>query len=322
MSALKNNPFLVGFGVVMLLGVGALGYLTYNASDEHATAREEFDNASAELRRLQTLKPYPNEEHVKKFAEQKQQLQEKVTGLQKSLASIQIKEDEISPTGFQDRLRETLERMTARLGDANVKLPEKFALGFATYQSQPPRAQAAPFLLRDLRAMEIVMNLIIEVKNVEVREVTREEIAEEKDNKPAPDPKKGGRPAKGDEKENLVRKDRFTIKLATTPENFQRILNGIVTNKEQFFIPRYIALLNEKLESPSKIVAAPPLAPEPPPAGTPPGGEQPAVPEAPKLEYVFGKELVEATIDIDIVDVKEPDAPAPVAGKGKTAERK
>src|SRR5215218_4556930 len=88
MSALKKNPFVVGFAVVMVLGVGALGYLTYNAADDHSKARAEYEDAANELRRLQTLKPFPNEEHLKKFQVQRGEIQGKVTALQKELSSI------------------------------------------------------------------------------------------------------------------------------------------------------------------------------------------------------------------------------------------
>src|SRR5687768_6354974 len=123
---MKKNPFLIGFIVVMVLGVGALGYLTYSAADDHSTARKEYDDAAGELRRLQGLRPFPNPEHVKQFQVQRDELQAKVTALQKDLAEVKIKEEEISPSEFQNKLRDTVARVTAKATESKVTLPDKF----------------------------------------------------------------------------------------------------------------------------------------------------------------------------------------------------
>jgi hypothetical protein len=323
MSALKKNPFLIGFIVVMVLGVGALGYLTYTAADEHSAAREEYDQAASELKRLQGLRPFPNSEHLKKFQAQREEVQAKVTALQKDMSAVKIKQEEISPSEFQNKLRDTVARVTAKAGESNVKLPDKFYMGMPKYQSEPPNAAAARPLYRELRALEAVMNVILEVKNVDVRELTREDLKEEGNVKPPPpDPKNRNKPAAAADARKLVETDKFTIKFATSQENFQRILNGIVTHKDQFFIPRVIALTNEKADAPPKAQAVAAVTPGPPPTGGPDGPKPtvppgtpdattppaPAAPEAPKLEYVFGKEAVEVTMDLDLVDVREPEA--------------
>jgi hypothetical protein len=331
MSAHKKNPFLVGFAVVMVLGVGALGYLTYAAADENSKAREEYDEAAAELKRLQGLRPFPNEEHLKKFQEQRAAVEAKVNDLQKALAAIKIKIEDISPTGFQDKLRDAVARVTSKAAESNVALPQDFYLGMKDYQGNPPKGPAAPPLYRELRAIEAAMNIILDVKNVQIRELKREELLEERG--PAPvisTPQNKNRKVEDDTKK-LVHKDTFTLKFASTQENFQRILNGLATHKEQFFVPRYIIVKNEAPDPPPKVevAAAAPVAPaEPLPAASaapgaanppaapgavpadPAAPAAPAQPEAPKLEYKFGKELVEVTMDIDIVDVKEPEAKA------------
>jgi len=328
MSALKQNPFLVGFGAVMVVGVGALGYLTYSAAEAHSAARAEYDNAAQDLTRLQNLRPYPIEENLAKFIEQKNDLQAKVTKLQQELSGSKIKVEDISPSGFQTKLRDAVASVETRAKEANVTLPVddkgKFYLGFNTYQGEPPQGPAAPHLYRELRAIESIFNLIIETKNVAIKELKREPLKEEQAPKaPAPDPKKGGKkgPTTEDDSKKVVHKESFAIKFSTTPENFQRILSGIVNNKEQFFIPRHITVLNEKPEALSKAVAATPPPPPPPdpnqPAATPAAA---AAPAGPTLEYVFGKELVEVNLVLDLVDVAEPEAPA--AGKAdKQANR-
>ena len=314
MSAFKQNPFLIGFSAVMVLGVGALGYLAYSASDDHSKARSEYDDEAGELKRLQGLRPFPNEEHLKKFQAQRLELQGKVDAIQKELASKKIKIEDISPTGFQDKLRDAVARVTSKAPESNVALPEKFYMGFPIYQSEPPKAPAAPALYRELRAIEAVMNLILEVKNVKLDDLSRSELKEEK--KPVPvDPKKKEK-SKDDEGRSIVEKDTFTLKFTTSQENFQRILNGLASHKEQLFVPRYIVVANEKQDAPPKVALVPaaPLPtgtlPEnsanPPtnPAATPPPAD--AAPAAgPRLEYIFGKETVTVTMEVDLIDVKD-----------------
>lgn len=323
MSALKNNPFLVGFGVVMALGVGALGYLTYSASEEHSKALEEYESTAAELKTLQSGKPYPEPENLKKIEEQKKLLQAKIHDLQASLAAQKIKVEDISPTGFQDKLTNTVARIAAKAPEANVKLPgndkEKFYLGFNLYQSEPPKGPAAPLLYRELRAIEAVMNLILSVRNVEVKELTREELKEEKAPKTAPVATGNKKGAVAEDSPKTVQKDSFTIQFKTSQENARAILNGLVTHKEQFFIPRYIVVQNEKQDAPPKAApdAAAPAVPQPA-APTPPApGAAPAPGEAPakNLEHIFGKELVDVTLQIDLVDIKEPQALATAPAK-------
>jgi hypothetical protein len=215
--------------------------------------------------------------------------------------------------------------VAARAPQENVILPEKFYMGFPIYQGEPPKGPAAPPLYRELRALEAVMNVLLEVKNVQLKELTRAELKEEQGPKvAAPSPGKKPDKDKGEEGRKLVQKDTFTLRFSTSQENFQRILNGIATHKEQFFIPRYVVIANEKKEAPPKVavVAAPivpagaladasaaPGATSPPaaPGATPPAAPAPAA-EGPKLEYIFGKELVDVTMDIDLVDVKEVEA--------------
>src|SRR5688572_14185559 len=233
MSVLKQNPFLAGFGAVMVLGVGALGYLTYSAADAHSTAETDYKEKQQELTRLQGLKPYPHQESLAKYVEQKKAFQAKVTALQDKLAASKIKVEDISPTEFQNKLRDTVAKIAARAAESNVKFPDadkqKFYLGFNVYQGEPPKAAAAPRLYRDLKAIESVLNIILETKNVTIKELKRDQIAEEKDVKPATQPQdKNKKPGGKSESDNsIVQKDSFTITFSTTQENFQRILSGI-----------------------------------------------------------------------------------------------
>jgi hypothetical protein len=187
-------------------------------------------------------------------------------------------------------------------------------MGFDQYQSKPPKESAAPALLRELRAIEVVVNLLLEAKEAELVEINRSELKEEKNQPDAPrKDEKGGNPRK-----KLVQKAEFQIKFKTNQERFQKVFNEIISNKQQFFIVRNLFVKNEKIDPPSKVAALPPQGG---PTATPPTPTSPGNPVTPpppparearttNLESVFGTEKVEVTLDIDILEIAEPAAPA------------
>ncbi len=321
MSWITQNKFLTGFGAVMLVGVGTLGYLTYDASDAYDKAKSEYESAVGELHRLEGLAPFPNDEHLKKFIAQKDELKARIRVLQMSLAATQLKADSISPTAFQDKLKEAVARVSGKVAEAKVKLPEKFYLGFAEYQSEPPKDAIAPFAFRELRSIEMLMNMLIDAKEVTLSELTRSALKGERDPKAAPKveekPNAKDKSGDGEGKMKLVHKDSITLKFTTSQDRFNKILNQIVSSKEQFFIPRVVTVLNEKQEPPAKSLAA---APAPAPVLQPDGTTAPA-PDGEirpsQLEYIFGTERLDVTLELDLVDFAEPDAPAPVKGAKK-----
>jgi hypothetical protein len=311
MSWIQENKFLAAFGGFMLVGAGALGYLTMDAGGAYEKAAKNYEEKASELTRLHGLKPYPSEENLKAYKAQEKELKDKIDALHKDLAANQIKQEPSSATAFQDKLKETVTRVLAKAHEVGLHLPDKFYMGFEQYQSTPPKDVAASALAWELRAMTLVMDLLLEVKDVEVTGMSRGELKEEK-KLPAADPKDKGK--KGDEeKKKLVQKSDFQVKFKTSQDRFQKVLNEIVGNKQQFYIVRNLSVKNEKDKPPSKVVVAPAAPPAPAP-GTP----TPAAPAAPaaapaatpgtNLESIFGTEKVEVTLDIDIVQFAEPKA--------------
>lgn len=302
MSWITQNKFLAGFGIAMVVGVGALGYLTYSAMDRSSSAETEYHDALEELKQLQGGHPYPEKANRDKIIAQKTAYQEKIAAFQKHLADTVMAVEPLSPTEFQDKLKETVARITAKAaGEANLKLgPEKtadkFYMGFPEYASKSPEKALVPQLSRELLAFESIVNLMLAAKDVELIELKREE------SKPAATPVANPKAEK-----KIVHRSGFTLKFASSDTAFRNILNGIVGNKEHFFIVRQIAVHNSNPQAPAKKNDAPPVNPRP----TDP--KAPAAPKAPeaKLEYIFGTERVNAHLEIELVDFTKPDA-APV----------
>jgi hypothetical protein len=315
MSAFSENKFLAVFGGVMLVGVGTLGYLTMGASSDYDQAKSAYDDAAAKLRSLHDSKPSPMQENVDAYVARQKTLKGQIDKLQKDLAVIEVKYEPISATGFQDKLKDSVAKFVTRSDEVGMKRPEKFYLGFDEYQSAPPRDAAAPHLLRELRGLELALEPLLQSKNVELKKITRTELLEEKKQVEPAKPDKS-RPRPEDDKK-LVQRMSFQIEFLAPQETFQRTLNGIVANSEQFFIVRNVSIKNEKPEPPSKENKAAAGAVDPS-TGTPVAPAPDAVAGAPgeaapkqTLEKIFGSERVEVLLDIDMLDFADPETAGP-----------
>lgn len=295
MSWFSENKFIAVFGGATLVLAGALGYLGMGASSDASQAEQEYEAAKSELSSLQNNNPSFTPQNVEETRARQKSFKEQITALQAELATMEIKlEPNIAPTVFQDRLSEAVRRVTTKGAEMETTFAEtKFYLGFPEYQGAPPREAAAPVLLRQLRAIEIVVNMLLEVKGVEIKKITRTELDEEKRavepprNQPGRPVKTPGRP---EEQKKLVQKASFQIEFATNQDHFSRVLNGIASNKEQFLIVRNVIVKNEKLTAPSKAAVVE------------------NDPNRPKREAIFGREKLMVTLEIDIVDFADPEA--------------
>jgi hypothetical protein len=297
MNWIKENKFLSGFFAVMLVGVGVLGYLLWTASSRYRDASAQYEDQATELNRLKSLAPYPAAPNVEKIEAQRKEHQASVLALQKSLAGMEIPIEQITEVQFQDRLRETVSRVTAKANERQMALPEKFYMGFAQYETQPPRAEAAPLLGRELKAIEVVMMQLIESNVSRLTKLDRPELTEEKEPRTSSSSGSTSGSGKGsahDEghENDLVKKESFDIAFVADQLAFNNAVNSIVANKTQFYIPRVIEVKNEKTKSPSKTeapgttadAAAPtPAIDAPAAAGAVPAapGAVPAAPRAP-----------------------------------------
>ena len=301
MSWITQNKFLAGFGIVMLAGVVAFGYLTYSAMDRYNTADTEYQDALKELQRLHEGHPYPEIANREKIVAQKAAYQEKIAAFQKHLADTVLPVETLSPTEFQDKLKETVARVTAKAaGDAHVNLTpeksaEKFYMGFPEYSQKPPEKTLVPQLSRELAAFESIINLMLAAKNVSILELKRDETKEGAAAAATPRTEK-----------KSIRRSGFTLKFGSSDAAFRSILNGIVGNKEHFFIVRQIAVHNSTQQAPEKKFDAPR-----------PGEAK----GSGSFEYIFGTETVVATLDIELLDFAKPEAaPAKSANKPKEAK--
>jgi hypothetical protein len=251
--------------------------------------------------------------NVQEYANRQKQVKAEIDKLQADLAAVKVKTDkpeEVPPNLFQDRLKDAVAKWVGKAQEMDATISAKdFYLGFNNYKDKPPGNNiAAAALLKELRAIELVMDLLLRSKGVDIKEFNREELKEEQK---APEPeKKGAKVSPQEPKVKLIRKSSFSVKFVTTQSHFMAVMNGLAGNKDQIFVVRNLNIRNTVQDSPPK---ADPTQPGQPPDPT--KKDIPAADTGPKT--VFGEEKLEVTLDIDIEDVADPETSVTAKGNNK-----
>ena len=297
MNWIKQNKFLSGFIAFMVIGIGALGYLLFTAKSHYDEVQADYETKVGELKRLERLKPYPEDANLKQFDEQKKAHAAVIENLRKSLAAQQYPVPALTPEQFQNELRKTVTSVVAAAAEKGVTLPGgkeagKFFMDFDKYTAQPPRPEAAPVLGRQLKAAETLVMNLINVGAASVEKFERDGLPEEE----GKGKKEGDAPAKGGKNEksgkDLVTAHKFFIEFTAEQARFNKVLTDIIKSREQFFIPRLVTVRNQAETAPPRTVA---------------GVAQPgAKPEDDKRgQFIFGGEKIAVTLLVEMVDFAE-----------------
>ena len=300
----KQNPFLIGFGATLLVGVGALSFLIFQSSSELSALNEDYAQHEAELQRLQGLPLYPEEANLAKLREQKQAVVESASAFQAQLLPMSFPLESIAPEQFQDKLRVTVNEITEKAKANGVKLPEKFYLGFDQYQSLPPKPEAASALDRQLKAVALAVGALLENKVDAIAAINRTPLPEEGDDAKATSAKTATKPAanapaasaSGKTAPALFSKYPFEIQFTAEQNRFRRAINQIAKNQEQFFVLRPLKLINERSKPLTKAEADSAAASA---AGG--AGAVGAEPKAASLRYLVGTEKLNVQLRVEMV---------------------
>jgi len=275
MSAAPKN-ILIGIGAVFVIGCGGLGYLISSTGSQLADLRQTYETESGKYNRLRGLPLYPSAANLKLLDEQKEVAIQAAESLRKKLEPMVVPLEEITPEQFQDKLRASVSALVSHAQEVGVALPEKFYLGFDQYQSQPPKAEAAAPLWRQLKAMEFVVTTLIDSKVDAVTAIERTPLPEEASSKPQP--------------QQLVAAFPFKIGFTADQPNFRKGFNEIVRNNRQFFITRSLVVKNSNEKTTPKAQADP----------NPAGAEGEEKKEA-NLAYIVGTEKVNVSLGLEMV---------------------
>jgi hypothetical protein len=307
MNWIRDNKFLTGFLVVLVIGAGVLGYLLYSAYGAYSDVTDQYNAAATELHQLQTRVPYPDHANLVKYQAERDDLKDATHSLASSLAQMVLPVEELTPSAFQDRLRETVTSIVDHAGKTGVLLPKDFALDFATYQTQPPVAAAASPLGRQLAALQIATNILIDDHVDAISDLSRTRLPQEGGAALVPQDRGGGPFGRRGEGQasapgSLVDKVSFDIKFTAGQAAFEKVLNDLAASSKQFFITRTLVVNNSDPKPVSKVAQNTPGAPAAQPAVT--GTDNSGVSY---LKFVVGTEKLNIAMRIDMVTFNPPD---------------
>src|SRR4029077_8613313 len=156
----QNRAFgilVIGFAICALL-VGALFYWRRNAWTE---ARQTFDQVAAERNRLRQLDPFPNDANYRKLQDYLESYTGALDKFKEKLKDEVAPVPPLAPNEFQSRLRLVVIATFDRARANNVKLPDRFQLGFDEFAKPMPDTSVTPLLGQELSQIQMLINILL-----------------------------------------------------------------------------------------------------------------------------------------------------------------
>jgi hypothetical protein len=289
------GTLLVVSGVCILLGA-ALLYWRWSVWSE---AKQTFDQATAERNRLQGLNPFPNDANYRKLQGYLERYNAALDKFKDELKADVAPAPPLAPNEFQSRLRQATLAAEERARTNNVKLPDRFQLGFDEFARMMPSTALAALLGQELSQVQMLINILLDAKVDSITSFRRRPLPEERGGSPTPTPSPGQRVATtakagGTTTPKLIERNIVEISFKAAPGAARRVLNEITNSTGQFFIIRTLYVHNEKDKGPPHERTAAPT-PAPNPQASP--GQQ----GAGALNFIVGNEHVEVSATIEML---------------------
>src|SRR2546421_3160785 len=186
--------------LLIVFGIGALfaGVLLYWRWATWRDARQTFDQAAAETSRLEHLDPFPNGANYRKLQGYLDRYSTALDKFKDELKKEVVPAPPLAPNEFQSRLRQATVATVNRAQTNNVKLPDKFELGFDEFAAGLPDTAVAPLLGQELSQVQMLINILLDAKVDSVISFHRTHLAEEHaaSSTPTPSPAAGRTAAK------------------------------------------------------------------------------------------------------------------------------
>ncbi len=247
---------------------------------------------------MTSLDPFPNEVNQRKLQEYLDKYIAALRNFKESLKAEVAPAPPLAPNEFQSRLRQAVVATLDRARTNNVKLPDKFQLGFDEFTRIMPSTAVTPLLGQELSQIQTLINILLDAKVDSVTSLRRTPLAEEggPSSTPIPSPtvgrrapaaKPGGTPAPP-----LVERNLVDVSFKAAPAAARKALNEIAASTRQFFIIRTLYVHNEKDKGPSRERTANP---------TPAPSAQASPGAAGALNFIVGNEHIEVSATIEML---------------------
>jgi hypothetical protein len=299
-----RNPFLITYLSVTVAGGAILGFFVYSSYSRAVEVDNNYTEAVKNLQRLQTKIPFPNEENNAKYVEFTKKYRAEYDKLLAKAGSKQKSVEKISPEAFQDRLRSDVSQVVTAAKENNVQLDENFYLGFDQYRGTLPSEEAAGPLGRQLAAIRMIVDQLIQLKVSQIVGIKRDTLPEESAGAaaapatPNRSQRTGGNTTQGRPqnapRSNVVNANSFDIVFVADQTAARSALN-FIASADQFFIIRNLTIQNSSLEGPKRKDDNAPEQPQP--DATQPGGQ----PAQSVMRLLVGREPLTVSLRIEMV---------------------
>ena len=303
MKWFQQNRWLGTFLIVGGICVLFAGILLFWTRASWSDARQAFDKAAAERNRLERLDPFPNDANYRKLKVHLENYGASLDKFKEELKREVAAAPPLAPNEFQSRLRQAVITTLNRAQANNVKLPDRFQLGFDEFTTAMPKTGVAPLLGQELSQIQMLINILLDAKVDSVTSFHRAPLPEERAVSPTPAPKQAPAPARktsparGQKSAKpaepattpstapLVERNVVDLTFKAAPAAARKVLNEIASSTGQFFIIRTLNVRNEKNKGPprEKTAEATPSAPET------------------ALNFIVGNEHIEVSARIEMV---------------------
>jgi hypothetical protein len=274
---MKKNPFLIGYATVTAVGAAALGFLLYSGYSHYTEVRETYEGKARKFVSLKNRVPFPSAENNAAYAELTAEYKSAYEKLVAQINEMQEPLEQISPSAFQDKLRAMVSEVQASAAANSVELDPAFYLGFDRYQAELPSDQAAAPLYRQLKAIRLVIDQLIEAKVRRIVSIRRDLLPQEggaASTEPEPRPGGNQQPSGGRSQSapsrSIVSAAPFEVVFVADQGKARQSLNAIA-RASQFLVIRALNIENSATTGPSR--EAPPETASnsstPPPSSSP-----------------------------------------------------
>ena len=300
MNWLRKNralgTLLIVFGSCVLFA----GILLYWRWASWRGARQVFDQAAGERSRLEHLDPFPNETNYRKLQGYLDRYNTALDKFKDELKKEVVPVTPLAPNEFQSRLRQATIATLNRAQTNNVKLPDKFELGFDRFTTALPETTVAPLLGQELSQIQMLINILLDAKVDGLTSFHRAPLPEEQPASSTPTPSPGaGRTAAKTKTTTpaptLMQRNVVNLSFKATPAVARKVLNEITNSSGQLFIIRTLYVHNEKDKGPGRQRTGQPTSTEPQQAAPIQPGA--AVP----LNFIVGNEHIEVSATIEML---------------------
>src|SRR6266480_2274988 len=235
---------LIGFATSALL-VAALLYWRWTAWTD---AKRGFEQLAAERYRLGSLDPFPNDANYRKLQGYLESYSAALDQFKQELKKEAVPVPPLAPNEFQSRLRQVTVATADRARTNNVRLPDRFQLGFDEFARTMPATSVTPLLGQELSQIQMLINILLDAKVDSVTALKRYPLSDEHGPSatPTPSPTPTGSVAGGTPAPTLIERNIVDISFRAAPGAARKVLNEIAASTGQFFIIRALYVHNEK----------------------------------------------------------------------------